>query len=1141
MRQFLLYLLLALFVTGGVQAQTQSITFGRVRLPGGANGNFVTSIVQDEQGFMWFGTWGGLHRYDGYETTTFTHHPGDATSLSATWVEGLYVDHEGVLWVGTFGGGLNRFNRQTETFTHYRHNPEDPTSLSDEIATVILEDRAGTLWVGTHGGLNRFDRETETFTRYQHDPDNPNSLSDNQVRALYEDRQGTLWIGTGSPSDPPESLGGLNRYDPARDTFTRYVHRPEDDRSLIDSQVRAVYEDTRGTFWVGTWGDGLHTLDRETGTFTRHLYDPEHPGTLSRPHLRDNPGEGGVSFVHEDASGVLWIGAVEGGLNRYDPSTGVVSHYEHNPDDLRSLSDNRVWSIYESHDGTLWIGALGGLHKLDPAGSQLPHYTLRPPSPANNVRALFEGRDQGLWIGTSKGLYKLDQDTGVFTPYRLVAAEPGHLAGDRVVALYEDREGLLWVSTWGDGLSCYNPAQEGLLAHYEHDPGLPNSLSSNALSVIYEDRQGTLWIGTETAGLNRFDRQTGTFTRYIHDPNDTNSLSQNAVEAVFEDQRGALWIGTGGGLNRLDPERQTFTQYLYDPADEGSLSDNVVLSIYEDRAGGLWIGTESGGLNLFDRETNTFTRYTANNSGLPDNRILGILGDDYGNLWMSTGQGLTQFNPEKKAFHTYSADQGLPAAPFYRGSYHKSRRGELFFGGRNGFHAFFPEQIQITDNLHPPQVALTDFKIANRSVRPGPASPLRMGLSETREIALSYRQNDLGFSFAALHYSHPAMNQYTYMLEPYEHTWHRVGFERTATYTNLDPGHYVFRVKAANSAGVWNEEGVSMRVVIAPPFWATWWFRGLTLAVLFGVVVGGYHLRVRQIQAKNRLLEREVAQRTRDLQRSLELLTETQDQLIHAEKMASLGHLTMGIAHEMKNPLNFVNNFADLSVELTEELGAALVSLNGSHPPEHFAGILADLKFNALKISEHGRRADGIVRKMLEHARIQRGERRETDVNALVAQSLLLASRSIHTRWPDFNATITGDYDPEMIKMKMVPQEMGRVLLNLLDNALEAVYEEAEAHGRGDGGASYAPTVTVSTQRVEGGVEIRVSDNGPGIPEAIQEKIFEPFFTTKPPGSGTGFGLSLAYDMVTQGNGGILTVSSAEGQGATFIITLPTR
>ena len=761
------FLLTFFCLIANIHAQTRHITFDRINLPGGAYGNYITSMVQDHQGYMWFGTWGGLHRYDGYQVTTFIHRPDDAISLANTWVECLYVDRDGDLWVGTYGGGLDRFDRDVEGFSHYRHDPADSSSLSQNVVTAILEDTSGVLWVGTHGGLNRFDRATGAFKHFNHDPSGTNSLSDDQVRAIYQDHQGTLWVGTGSPTDPPEGLGGLNRFDPISDTFVRYVHEPGDENSLIDSQVRALFDDSRGTFWIGTWGDGLHSMDRAAGTFSRFRYDQAHPDQLSRPHLSDDPGHGGVSFVYEDSGGLLWIGAAGGGLNSYDPTTGIVTHYEHDPDDLNSLTDNQVWTIYESRDGTLWIGTLGGLNKLDAAASQFPHYSLDDNETTNNARALFESQDGGLWVGTGGGLFKLNRETGVFTHYFTENSEGRHLMDDRVLALYEDHDGLLWTGSWGGGLNLYDQAS-GTLTHYELNPDTTGSLRNNTIRTIFEDRLGIIWIGTETGGLHRFVRESGRFVRYLHDPTDATSISQNAVHVLFEDRTGDLWIGTGGGLNHLDRETDSFTYYQYDPTGQGGLSDNVVLSIYEDQPGRLWIGTEAGGLNLFDRTTGTFTFFTSDNSGLPDNRILGILGDDLGNLWMSTGQGLTRYNPERNTFHSYGTDHGLPAEPFYHGSFHMSRQGEMFVGGRNGFHAFFPEYIRSEANPHLPQIALTGFMLFNQPVRYGPAAPLPKSISETKKIFLSYKQNDLSFNFAALHYSHPAKNQYAYFLESYE-------------------------------------------------------------------------------------------------------------------------------------------------------------------------------------------------------------------------------------------------------------------------------------------------------------------------------------------------------------------------------------
>ncbi len=1125
-------LLIACFLLPPAQAQDIELIFGRVPLPGGAYGNYVTSIAQDQKGFMWFGTWGGLHRYDGYEVRTFASDPDRPGSLNKTWVESLCVDSAGNLWVGTYGGGLNLFDPKTETFTAYRHDVGDSTSISGDIVTVMLEGSDGRFWVGTHSGLNLFDKEAGTFRRYQNDASDSSSLSDNQVRGLYEDRSGTLWIGTGSPSDPPYGMSGLNRFDSATDAFTRYVHEEGDPASLIDSQVRAMHEDSRGRFWVGTWGDGLHTMDRTSGQFTRHVYDPDQPSALSRPHLRDDPGRGGVSFIHEDQSGIIWIGAVNGGVNRYDPVQDTVMHYEGDPDVPNSLGDNRIWTIFESRDGTLWIGALGSLHKVDIAIGQFDYYHPGPTDFDNATRALAEGRNGDVWIGTSSGLHLLSPSNTGGSRLRYRGERPRSLRNARIHSLLFDSAGRLWIGTWEQGLYRYEH-ETSRLEHLTGD-GFDGLATASVMALI-EDRSGAIWIGTATQGLARFDPSEQTLQMYTHDPGDPGSLGQNSIRCIWEDSRGVIWVGSDGGLSSFDGE--SFTTFNYDADDSKSLGDNIVTGIAEDTAGSLWIGTESGGLNRYEVAADGFERFTTDNSGLPADGILSVTSGNDGTIWISSDRGLTRLNPTTKSFNSFGAEFGLPAEPFYGGSVFRHSDGRLFFGGRNGFHAFMPEEIEPLSSPEPPQIALTNLLIVGQQVRPGRDSPLSKSISETDTLLLSHSENDLTFQFAALHFRRPEGNQYAYLMSPYQDSWSTTSFRREARFTNVDPGAYTFRVRGASSDGMWNENGTAITIVIEPPFWATWWFRiGLTL-LLVGIAVGAYQIRIRQIRAHNRRLEREVADRTHELEHSLNLLTQAQDQLVHADKMASLGQLVAGIAHEIKNPLNFVNNFAQLSVELADQLASSLEEAGGdrftAEQSEEVQGLIDDLRDNVRRINQHGSRADGIVRSMLEHSRGQAGERAVVDVNALLDQYANLAYHGMRARHSTFNVTFETDYDPSVGMVQAVPQELGRVFVNVLNNALDALQLRKESE------SDFEPVVRLITSREGELVEIKISDNGPGVPEEIRYKIFEPFFTTKPMGTGTGLGLSLSYEIITQGHGGSLTLEDSAEGGAVFTITLP--
>lgn len=1148
----------------GVHAQP-TYSFEHLQVPGGGEENGVTSIAQDSLGFLWMGTWAGLHRYDGYAFTAYTNDPTDSTSLAANWVECLYIDREGTLWVGTYGGGLNRFDPETETFTRFQHDPDDPTSLSRDSVTVILEDHTATLWVGTMGGLNRFDRETETFTHYRHDPENPTSLGNDQVRALFEDRRGTLWVGTNSPfgseRDNP-GPGGLNQFDRQTETFTRYLHDPDDPQSLMSNHVMSLYEDSRGTLWVGTMGNVLHAMDRDAGTFERLAYDPDTPGTLGRPANTSllpscyAANCGGITLIDEDNDGTLWIGAfqgTEGGIYRYDPETGVVNHHELDPENPSSQSTDWVWATLESRDGTRWISLLGsGLLKAQSRNSPFEHHTLSSAEGLNWTTVLHVGPSGRLWVGVGGGLatfLRLDRGT---SPYRTVFTRDHPDVA--FAAITHARDGTLWIGTY-EGTRT---ARHGGLYRLDPDTGsrspvLVDSTRSGTrlgpVMAIHEDDDGTLWLGTRWSGLFQFDPSTAVVNNHFaHDPDDPTSLSHDNVTTLYEapSEPGVLWIGTeGGGLNRFDPATETFTRYLPDPDDPTSLSGSYVTSLYEDARGHLWVGTRRSGLNRFDRETETFARFNQYNSGLPDDHVACVLGDDRGYLWLHTDRKLTRLNPTAERFYTYGPEHGVQAAPFVAGACDRDEAGALVFGGVNGFVTFDPDAVH-TERPAPP-VVVTGFLLARQPVDPDPKGPLGAPLHEAEEIRLAHDQHTFSFEFAALDYRDPGANQYAYRLEGYDANWREAGTLRQAHYARVPPGEYVFRVKAAGSDGVWNEQGASIAVTVLPPWWRTTWAYGLYGLLLVGGIFAVDRFQRRRLirrereKARERELEQEKAHAReleaayRRLQEAHEDLQRTQQQLVQQEKMASLGQLTAGIAHEIKNPLNFINNFAEVNEELAAELRETLTETNGE-----IELILSDLEQNAAQIAKHGRRADGIVRSMMQHARGGPGEREAVELNALVGEYVDLAYHGKRASTPDFNVEIECDLGTEVGEVEAVPQELGRVILNLVGNAFDAVHEVAST-----GGSTlregYTPTVRITTRRTGDQVELRVADNGPGIDNDSREKIFEPFFTTKPTGSGTGLGLSLSYDIVTQGHGGSISVESSDGDGTTFLVILPTR
>jgi ligand-binding sensor domain-containing protein/signal transduction histidine kinase len=827
-----------------------TIRFDRITGEDGLSQNVVLTIAQDRRGFMWFGTEDGLNKYNGYTFTIYKHDPDNPTTLSDNFVSVIYEDRAGDLWVGT-RNGLNRLDRATGTFVRYEHDPDDAQSIGGTWIVSLCEDREGVLWVGTDdGGLDRFDRANGTVVHYRHDPDDPTSLSDDSVGAIYEDRQGALWVGTDA---------GLDLLDRETGTFTRFQNRPGDQHSLGGAEVSAITEDQTGRLWVGTEDGGLSRFDRASGAFERYRQDDEDPHSLI--HNR-------VKAVFEDNVGRLWVGT-QNGLDLYDADRDRFVHYQNDPGDPSSLSSNAVWSVYEDRTGVLWFGTYGGgLSKYNRITDQFVLYQHRPDLPGSlsddMVWAIHEDEDDILWIGTfNGGLNRLDREAGELSVYRHDPEDAGSLGSDDVRAILEDRMGVLWVGT-GGGLDRLDRSpgaalEEGAFAHYRHDADDPTSLSENRVSVLLEDSRGDLWVGTRTGGLNRFDRETGAFVRYQHDTDDPTSLSSDRVWALYEDAVGKLWVGTLGGVSVWNPDTDSFTRYLNNPDDSHSLSNDAVFAFHEDAEGTMWVGTWGSGLDRFDPQTQTFDHYTEKD-GLANNVIYGIEADRQGNLWMSTNKGLSKFDPRTETFHNYDVRDGLQDNEFNVGAHFASPNGELFFGGVRGFNAFYPQRV--TGNPHAPPVVITAFGKFNQVVR----RDLELG----EHIALSYQEDFIFFEFAALDYAAPDKNRYAYMLEGQDETWVNAGMRRHVDYTNLRGGNYVFRVRGSNNDGVWNEEGTFVTLTVTPPFWETWWFRGSAILLLAAVIGGGYWLRVRGVEARSRELERQVEERTHEIEQLYE-------------------------------------------------------------------------------------------------------------------------------------------------------------------------------------------------------------------------------------------------------------------------------
>lgn len=842
------------FFTRRPLLQENDIKFRTLSWSQGLSCGTVYDIIQDRQGFMWFATPDGLNRYDSRHIKVYRHSPLDTNSIAVNWCQSLHVDKFGKLWIGTLYGGLNLYDPDSDKFTAFKHDPENPRSLSNDVVPAICEDDSGNLWLGTWGGLNKLVRDNRKdphpnfpqFVHYKHDPNNPTSLSDDRIWTLYIDNAGIIWIGT--------EAGGLNRFDPKTETFQQYKHDPQNPNSISNNRVRCIYEypiPKRRVFWVGTMG-GLNIFDVQNEIFSDVPYDPT--GSEKKENRK-------VLTTLRDKNGELWIGTTNG-LEK-DIST-VKDEFPQNFLSFRkdfsnplSLRSNYIKSLYEDSTGILWIGTVGGgVSRVISRKNNFQNYSRRIPffSKVGNVISIYEDESGIWWLGTPSGMCEVDRDKKLVVRYRHDPNNSNSLSSNEIYSIYEEPNSLdktLWILCRGGGLDKLiikdQPGTENEKVSVHHVLPNPSDSVSSACKLglcLLRDKKGMFWIGTDN-GLYQFDQEGGNVIQYLANPQDLTSLISERVDKIYQspfDSGNILWLGTANGLYRIDTDFHSFVHYIPDPTANNSLSDIRIISLLADATTHgkiLWIGTWSGGLNKLNIETGAFRHFTRSD-GFPSNTIYSILQDEKGFLWVGTNNGLTKFDPQTETFNTYGYHDGLHFGSFYPGgAFKNSRTRELLFGG-DGVISFFPDSI--IDNTYVPPILLTDFKVFNKPFK------LNQSITKTEKIQLSYRQNFFSFEFNALEYNKPERFQYAYKLEGIDKDWIYCGYRNYASYTNISGGNYVFKVKRLNTAGVGNEEEISVKIVITPPFWKTNWFRFSFVIWFLGLFFLVYNLRVSRLK-----------------------------------------------------------------------------------------------------------------------------------------------------------------------------------------------------------------------------------------------------------------------------------------------------
>jgi signal transduction histidine kinase/ligand-binding sensor domain-containing protein len=1183
MKKFLLLVLLLVGIKH-THAQSSHLKFDHFTVKDGLPERQVRFIKQDNLGYIWVGTQNGLLRYDGYKPKVYRFGVDKDSFYQTCSAESMIIDNDNTLWVTTFGNGLFRYDRSADKFIQYKYQqqPGKKTTLVQVLSTTdssnnlwsfnrtfpqthielikfnqakqqfeyfnrdqkgahhfeprdcyyICKTSNGTIWLGTSDGLYVYDQAADQYKLYPLE-----SIRHDTISRIYEapSEKGILWLNSTGKQSKKRVIVRLN----TRTKTAQYFSHDTDPRlNKSNDTINTSFEDSKHRLWFAT-PKGLLFFDRRTAEFTNYL-------TTDTAKIADKDE---VHTISEAKDGTLWLTAATGILN-FDPETKHFQRYRETKDDPTSLNGESVSSLLIDRFGSLFVVARGeGLNKNNPLTSAFITYNQDKNNlhgyPGGETSEIISTNDGYVLFTNPNGVYKWkpgsDNFEQVFKPAKSSDYAYGVTYGDK---------NLLYFLTGERGFQEYNTETHQLHA-FVHNPKDSTSISSNSLAKIMRDHLGIIWIGTDDQGVCSFDPATRKFTRYPFILNNGSlasgdKLDDRQVISLFEDRDNTLWIGTNlGGLNHFDRKTGKFKSYLTD----GKMRAFSVVSICQGKDGMLWLGTYLNGVFEFDPKTGHFIKNINEDNGLLFNSINAINEDSQGNVWVSSERGLSRINPKDMSVKNFP--MGIFTGKMANSHVNNIPRvGDLLVMDIYESIAYFNPN-DLTANPYPPAVHIE--KIGYSDPRTATDSATTLQTYGNHGIELPHNQNRITFSYVALHFADPSQNKYSYILKGYDTHWVQAGTQRSVTYTNLAPGTYTFRVRASNSDGVWNNEGDSFLVIVDSPLWLRWWAWAIYI-VLFGTAIYGFiAYRSLQLKMENQELEQKIGERTKQLSnantelsekqeeiitqrdRLAETVTElktTQQQLVQSEKLASLGELTAGIAHEIQNPLNFVNNFAEVSAEMVDELADELKNEKRDQQLEE--ELLSDLKQNLEKITHHGKRADGIVKNMLQHSRANTGERQPTDINTLADEYLRLAYHGLRAKDKDFNSATVTNLASDLPKINVIPQDIGRVLLNLFNNAFYAVHLKQQTAG-----TEYKPEVTVTTYSEKGGVVIIVKDNGNGIPDNIKDKIMQPFFTTKPTGEGTGLGLSLSYDIVVKGHGGDIKVNTKESEFTEFIIYLP--
>jgi signal transduction histidine kinase/ligand-binding sensor domain-containing protein len=1072
----------------------------------------VTSILEDKSGNIWIGTWGGgVSRYDGVTFTHFTQNEG----LSNDYVLSILEDKNGNLWFGTEGGGINMYNG--EFFTHYTIKE----GLCNNIIQSMIQDKNENIWFGTRGGgvVMYHGLSTTTghaiFTHFTQ----KEGLSNNDVRAILEDKNGNIWFGT---------RAGASMFN--GEFFTHFGKK----EGLSHNDVRAIFEDKNDNIWFGTMG-GVSKLT--IGPVEVNIDEPQPFGHMDFTHYTKKDGlvYHIVMSILEDKNGNIWFSTFGGGISRYDGAsfTDIT--------EAEGLSDNYVLTSYEDSSGNFWFGTDGGgvnIYK----GESFSQFTENDGLSNNSVRSVIEDKSGNIWFASwVGGVSMYDGESFSQLTYK-------EKTFNQYVSMLEDKSGNIWFGHWHGGASMYDGEY---ITKFTENEGL----SHNTIQTIFEDKSGNIWFGTP-AGASMYNGEF--FTHF----GEKEGLSYSDVRAIFEDKNCNIWLCTfGGGVSKYNGK--TFTHFT----EKEGLSDNFIWTGMEDRQGNLWFGTWHGGVSIYDGKS--FVRFTEK-EGLSNNDVRSILEDKKGNIWLGTKNKLTYLvfvserdklqsssnnNYEKATLrnnykvYTYDKRDGLKGVNFYANSAYLDSKNRIWWGNRKGAEILDMNNFNLNNTF--PNLQLNSIGINNEFIDFHNLNQNdSLGFSYTnpipfynypKNLELDFSKNHPTFYFSAIDWSAPHKIKYSYKMEGLSNDWSIPSAEARADYRNLPYGTYSFKIKAIGGAQKWSEP-FEYTFTILPPWWHTWWARLLYVITSIVLVIGIVHQRTSGLKKHQKELEQSVDDRTKELVSALEHLKEAQSQLVQSEKMASLGQLTAGIAHEINNPLGFIQtNSIALDQDLTDikkliqkyrsnnqKLNYDKTEIEDFEKSIDYETLISAINKEISNIKEGTRRTTEIVKNLREFSFKDNSKMEFADIHQGIVSTLNIMQSRFSNK-----VHLIQNFDSSIGEIKCNLSQLNQVFLNLLNNAFDAI------EGNGE--------IEITTKNQKNSLLISIKDNGKGVPNEIIDKIFDPFFTTKKIGHGTGLGLYISHGII-ESHGGKIEVKSLSaeqagevGMGSEFVVEIPKK